>query len=357
MDNRTMLLMMVVPTAVAFIVMLVGWRAWKRTPVDDSTTPDGDADRERARIDRWGLAAGAVAVGGAYAAQSVVIEAWPALSGLDISRNSLEFLPVAVLGAAIVFAVLAALRAHWSIRWVLELALPTLAIWLMVSPRASADGEFFTRADALWWTALGGVASFVLTRVLAPLADDRRATSLAIPLAGVLTIGAMVVTFDGVVAKNGQLIGALSAAVGVVIPLALWSRTARLGHAGAATLSLALILTLAHTPLFGYPKDGAIWTMAAIPIALLGLWGGIIIPRRSTKEASGGGAIASETKRAIALVIARSILPIAIASVAMGYTFDRLTQSDIAGYGIDLPEGLSKLLFGEVETESDEISW
>lgn len=234
------------PGGVAAVVLAAGWRPWNRT----------------AEAGKSGLAAGAVAMGGA------LIAAQAAIVGIEVPPIQAGDWLALLLAAAVLLGLVDALFAlpgwlRWWLKGTLSAALPLLLLMPLLRHTWSA-GEAAAILGALSLGTLG------LWRTLDRLSERVRGAGLPLAL-GVVTSGSAAVLAVSGSASLGQLGGALAVAVGVALIVGLLKPSFSLARGAVPPLTVGLTgLWLNGTFYADVPPASLILLFAAPAFALIG---------------------------------------------------------------------------------------
>ena len=206
------LLGVVPPALIAALVLLVAWRPWQRTPVENAG---------------WGPT---VACGLAVLAGYLAIEGRPQFPPPE-KWQWILYLGLAAMGLGLVDLIGQAAR--WRPRWTRGLAGPLAAAAALLMLRHPSP-----EAQPLWKAGLG-LAVLLSWAALEPLA--RRRPGASIPLALLLSLagaGAVIVLSGN--AKLAGLAGALAAAMGAAVVVAWWQPRLSLAHGAVVVVVVVL---------------------------------------------------------------------------------------------------------------------
>lgn len=238
----------VVPTAVAAVLMLVFLRPWSGKPP---------------RVPERSPWAAAVALSVAYVIGHVGLPGAPALGSADIGR----IIPLFALLGAVAGMVMAVVRPTPMVAWTIRIGLAATYGWLLVGPRLSSGlglpaallfvVGMVVACGLSWWSVARSAVS-----------EPGPALTLALLLWG--TVGSATLVMSGT-ALTGQLSGILLAALGGVFVIVWrWPAAGRLQSA-AGVLSLTLVGQWAYALLYASMRwyVFAALVMAA-PLLLIG---------------------------------------------------------------------------------------
>lgn len=234
------------PAGIAGTILLLGWRPWNR-----ALAPD-----------RAAAAAGPLALGGAWLAAQI------AIVGITLPPlRASDWLAVLVAAAAL-GGLFEALRQppgwlRWSWRAALSLALPAL----LVLPLWRSS---WSTPEALALIGAAGMGVFGAWSLLEAQARRRAGAAMPLLLAVLASGSGLVLALSGS-ASQGQLGGALAAAVGAALVIALLQPRLSLAHGSIGPLVIALAgLWLNGTFYADVPSGSLVLLFAAPWLALVG---------------------------------------------------------------------------------------
>ncbi len=187
-----------VPAAIAFVCLLVSWRAWRR--------------RSLAAEGHWGGAA-ALALG--FLSAYLILVSWPQMP----PKKAMDWMPYLVLIAGVAGVT----QRYWGKRWYARFSLNLLlgALFAGVLLRSYLQNTW-DRVEGIIWIAGLAAATTILRNTLERLATKRTGASLPLSLCLFSAVSSVAYTLSGS-ALLGQLTGALAAVFGAAILLAWWA--------------------------------------------------------------------------------------------------------------------------------------
>ncbi len=240
---------LLLPAGAAGLILLLGWRPWKR-----ALEPDAAA-----------AAAGPLALGGAWLAAQIAIVG-VALPPVQASDWLAVLVAAAVLGGLVEALRRPPAWMRWSWRAALSLALPAL----LALPLWRSSWSSLEALAVIGAAAIGVFGAWSLLE-----AQARRRAGAAMPLLLAVLAGgsALVLALSGS-ASLGQLGGALAAAVGAALVIALLQPRLSLAHGAIGPLVIALAgLWLNGTFYADVPIGSLVLLFVAPWLALVGRLG------------------------------------------------------------------------------------
>lgn len=199
-----------VPAAIAFLCLLISWRAWRR--------------RRLAEEGHWG---GAAALTLGFLSAYFILVSWPAMP----PKKAMDWMPYLVLIAGVAGVTQRKWGKRWYARFSLNLLLGGLFAGVVLRSYLQNTWE---RDEGILWIAGLAAATTLLRNTLERLATKRRGASLPLSLWLFCAATSVAYTMSGS-ALLGQLTGALAAVFGAAIVLAWWAPGLSLA-AGALTV-------------------------------------------------------------------------------------------------------------------------